>query len=67
MTKKLEAIPLPTTPLPRPTPVRTKRNGLGWNPRTMTTKTENVALFHYGRYNRVLAGKSILYQVPKED
>ena len=47
--------------------MRTKRNGLGWNPRKMTTKTENVALFHYGRYNRVLAGKSILYQVPKED
>ena len=67
MTKKLTAIPIPTIPIPNGTVVRTRTQGLTWKPKKTTTKDANVALFHAGQYNRVLAGKSILYQIPRED
>ena len=67
MTKKLTAIPLPTMPIPDGTVVRTRTKGLTWKPKKATTKDANVALFHARRYNMVLGGKSILYQIPNEE
>ena len=65
--KKLTTIPLPTVPLIQPTAVRTRSNGLGWQPRKDTTRDANVALINASRYNKVAGPLSILNTATEED
>lgn len=61
--KHLTRIPLPTTPIPLPTPVRTTEDGVGWKPEKATTLRANRILIHARRYNQVTRGLSILNQL----
>ena len=40
--------------------MKTTSNGMTWNPRQKTTKSENVAIKHAKDYNRVTSHVSIL-------
>ena len=57
---KLRTIPLPTTPIPSPTPMKTTKRGVVWMPRKTTTKDENVALYNARVFNYLNRNRSIL-------
>ena len=57
---KMKPIRLPEMLPPKTRPMKTTSNGMTWNPRQKTTKSENVAIKHAKDYNRVTSHVSIL-------
>lgn len=58
---RIKSIPLPTNLPPNPTPIRTRRSGVGWRPNQKTSKPANLAMMHAKRYNAVTKNLSILF------
>ena len=56
----LRTIPLPTIPIPSPTPMKTTKRGVQWKPKKQTTKDENVALYNAQVFNYLNRRRSIL-------
>lgn len=56
----LRTIPLPTTPIPKPTLMKTTARGVEWKPKKPTTKSENVALYNASVFNYLNRRRSIL-------
>lgn len=60
--KKLTYVPVPTAPPPEPTVMVRSGDRMVWRAQKQTYKPEMVELYHRDLRNRLLTGKSILFQ-----